>query len=76
MPLLAFNRKDSGWRIEWQQPPKAANDPVIPPIWPMAPEDARTVAVSWPVPALPGQLGRHPPRTHVIVVTSAGHMAS
>lgn len=37
MPLLAFNRKDSGWRIEWQQPPEAANDPVIPPIWPMGP---------------------------------------
>jgi len=22
MPLLAFNRKDTGWRIDWQQAPK------------------------------------------------------
>jgi len=37
MPLLAFNRKDTGWRIDWQQVPKvAAVPPIIPPIWPIS----------------------------------------
>lgn len=27
MPLLAFNRKDTGWRIDWQLAPKAADNP-------------------------------------------------
>ena len=43
MPLLAFNRKDTGWRIDWQKARR-------PPIWPASPENACSVAVSWPLP--------------------------
>ena len=27
MPRLAFNRKDTGWRIDWQEAPTAIGQP-------------------------------------------------
>src|SRR6202035_5494357 len=38
MPLLAFNRKDTAWRIEWQERQGCRRPPA----------KAFTVAVSWP----------------------------
>jgi hypothetical protein len=44
MPLLALNRKDTGWRIDWQEAPVAAV------LASFALENASSVAVSWPDP--------------------------
>jgi hypothetical protein len=39
MPRLAFNRKDTRWRIDWRERLRSRQ----------APENACSVAVSWPV---------------------------
>ena len=59
MPLLAFNRKDTGWRIDWQDGPAVSRQP---------PENAFSVAVSWPA-AAPARAA------HAIVVTSPHNWA-
>src|SRR6266487_2388977 len=43
MPRLAFNRKDTGWRIDWPGNVPAAPTP---------PQNAFSVAVSWPAAAV------------------------
>src|SRR5664279_4279725 len=64
MPRLAFDRKDTGWRIDWQ-----GTSP-WPPTPPVLPENACSVAVSWPVIAL-ARAGFTQSWSHRLIIGSA-----